>query len=84
MFIHIGGDVVVRSAEVITIIDHNMTVSKWMRKFLENKEERHQLISVSKEDTKSFVVTKDKIYCSPISSLTLKRRANFISSLESR
>ena len=84
MFIHIGGDVVVRSAEVITIIDHNMTVSKWMRKFLENKEERHQLISVSKEDTKSFVVTKDKIYCSPISFLTLKRRANFISSLESR
>jgi extracellular matrix regulatory protein B len=84
MFIHIGGDIVVRSAEVVAIIDHNMTASKWMRKFLENKEERHQLISVSKEDTKSFVITKDKIYCSPISSLTLKRRANFVSSLESR
>jgi extracellular matrix regulatory protein B len=84
MFIHLGGDAVVRSADVIAIIEHNMEVSKVTREFLDEKDRNQQLIRISKEETKSYVMTQDKVYCSPISSLTLKKRANFVSSLESR
>jgi hypothetical protein len=84
MFIHLGGDIVIRSSDVIAIIDNNMESSKWTRQFLDKKEKNNQLIRITKEETKSYVITKDKIYCSPISSLTLKRRANFVSSIESR
>lgn len=84
MFIHLGGDTVVRSSDVIAIIDTNMDDSKFTREFLDHKERQQQLIRISKEETKSYVVLPDRIYCSPISSLTLKKRANFVSSLESR
>lgn len=84
MFIHLGGETVVRSADVVAIIEHNMDVSKYTKEFLDRKEQDHLLIRISKEETKSYVVMQDKVYCSPISSLTLKRRANFVSSLESR
>ena len=84
MFIHLGGDTVVRSAEVIAIIQNGMESSKITKEFLESKEREQQLIHISKEETKSYVVMRDRIYCSPISSLTLKRRANFVSSLEGR
>ena len=84
MFIHLGGDTVVRSAEVIAIIQNSMESSKITKEFLEAKEREQHLIRISKEETKSYVVLRDRIYCSPISSLTLKRRANFVSSLESR
>ncbi len=84
MFIHLGGDTVVRSTDVIAIIDNNMESSKITKEFLENMDQLHQLIRISKEETKSYVILRDRIYCSPISSLTLKRRANFVSSLESR
>lgn len=84
MFIHLGGDTVVRSTDVIAIIDNSMESSKITREFLESKDQLNQLVRISKEDTKSYVILRDRIYCSPISSLTLKRRANFVSSLESR
>lgn len=84
MFIHLGGDTVVRSTDVVAIIDNGMESSKITREFLEGKDRDHQLVRISKEETKSYVVLQDRIYCSPISSLTLKRRANFVSSLESR
>ncbi|HJV47098.1 MAG TPA: extracellular matrix/biofilm biosynthesis regulator RemA family protein [Bacillota bacterium] len=84
MFIHLGGETVVRSADVVAIIEHHMDDSKSTREFLDRKEQNQQLIRISKEETKSYVVLQDKVYCSPISSLTLKKRANFVSSLESR
>ncbi|MBP1932343.1 extracellular matrix regulator RemB [Ammoniphilus resinae] len=84
MFIHIGGDTVVRASDVIAIIERNMESCRLTRQFLDEKDSNHLLLRISKEDTKSYVVTKEKVYCSPISSLTLKRRANFVSSIESR
>ncbi|MEW9672347.1 extracellular matrix regulator RemB [Ammoniphilus sp. 3BR4] len=84
MFIHLGGDTVVRSTDVIAIIDNHMESSKITKEFLDQKDGEQLLIRISKEETKSYVIMRDKVYCSPISSLTLKRRANFVSSLESR
>ncbi|RXT08903.1 extracellular matrix regulator RemB [Ammoniphilus sp. CFH 90114] len=84
MFIHLGGDTVVRSTDVIAIIDNHMESSKITKEFLDQRSGEQLLIRISKEETKSYVIMHDRVYCSPISSLTLKRRANFVSSLESR
>jgi extracellular matrix regulatory protein B len=81
MFIHLGGDTVVRSKDVIAILDYHMKQSsKITRQFLQEAEQTGRIILLGNEQSKSFVITKDKVYCSPISSLTLKRRANFLES----
>lgn len=83
MFIHIGGDTVVSTKEVITIIDHqSVKTSKMTRKFIQDERKNKVLVEDDMEETKSYVITKDAIYCSPISSLTLKRRAQFMNSLD--
>lgn len=81
MFIHIGGDTVVSTKEVISILDHQtVKSSKTNKEFLQDK--RKTVVDHSVEETKSYVITQDAIYCSPISSLTLKRRAQFVDSLD--
>ncbi|NGQ96548.1 DUF370 domain-containing protein [Brevibacillus sp. SYP-B805] len=83
MFIHIGGDTVVSTKEVISILDHQtVNSSKVTKKFIEDEKKVKRVVDSSAEETKSYVITKDAIYCSPISSLTLKRRAQFVNSLE--
>lgn len=83
MFIHIGGDTVVSTKEVISILDYQtVKSSKITKKFMEDEKKEKRVVDSSAEETKSYVITKDAIYCSPISSLTLKRRAQFVNSLE--
>ncbi|WP_134685359.1 extracellular matrix regulator RemB [Brevibacillus migulae] len=83
MFIHIGGDTVVSTKDVITILDHQtVNSSKISKKFMEDEKKEKRVVDRHAEETKSYVVTKDAIYLSPISSLTLKRRAQFVNSLE--
>lgn len=81
MFIHIGGDTVVSTKEVISILDHQTVKSSKINKaFLHEK--RKTVVDHNEEETKSYVITQEAIYCSPISSLTLKRRAQFVDSLD--
>ncbi|USG65809.1 DUF370 domain-containing protein [Brevibacillus ruminantium] len=81
MFIHIGGDTVVSTKDVISILDHQTIKSSKINKaFLHEK--RQMVVDHDQEETKSYVITKDAIFCSPISSLTLKRRAQFVDSLD--
>jgi len=81
MFIHIGGDTVVSTKEVISILDHQtVKSSKSNKAFLQEK--KIMIVDSGSEETKSYVITQDVVYCSPISSLTLKRRAQFVDSLE--
>lgn len=80
---HIGGDTVVSIKDVITIIDHqSVKTSKITKKFLEDERKKKRLVDTNQEETKSYVITQDVIYCSPISSLTLKRRAQYVNNLE--
>ncbi|TCS80828.1 uncharacterized protein DUF370 [Tepidibacillus fermentans] len=77
MFIHIGGDSVVRAKEVVAIIDvSNQEVTKKAKSFIQKMEQKHPIIRISETDVKSIVVTTNYIYYSPISSVTLKKRAN--------
>lgn len=80
MFIHIGGNVSVPKKEVIGIFDIDLIKKNNITKeFLDLSKSEAMISVVSKEQkTKSFVVTNTKVYYSPISSVTLKKRANNI------
>lgn len=83
MFLHIGGDFVVPIKNVIAIMDlESTTLSKDTRDFLSIAEEEGFIESISEDIPKSFIITeidkKSKIYLSPISSITLQKRAGFV------
>lgn len=83
MFVHIGGDTVILLKYIIGIFDlESTTVSGDTRDFLKVAEEEGFIESISNELPKSFIITeinkKSRIYLSPISSITLKKRAGFI------
>ncbi len=83
MFLHLGQDTVVNDKDIIGIFDiENTTISKASRKFLNSSERRKEVINVSYEMPKSFVVCSKgrediKVYISQISSSTLQKRSGF-------
>lgn len=83
MFIHIGDDNVIRSEEVIAIIDHNLISSSTINEqMLFNQRKNKKVLDLQQEEaSKSIVITKDYIYYSPLSVLTLKKRASMISTI---
>lgn len=73
----------VQSKEVIAIFDLKMKYSSDSTKeFLDVADEEGFVVIIDQNESKSFVVTTRKVYYSPISSLTLKKRAGFVSELE--
>jgi len=79
MYIHLGGEKVIRYSELIAIFDIAVDEhSKITKHFLSRIEENRQLERVSEEEPKSLVVTDHKVYYSPISAATLKKRAQFV------
>ncbi|OEF99632.1 hypothetical protein BHF71_08030 [Vulcanibacillus modesticaldus] len=77
MFIPIGGEVVVSTKDIVAIIDANEVNVKNNILFIEKVENDKQVEKITTDDIKSFVITNDKVYYSPISISTLKRRANY-------
>lgn len=80
MYLHLGRETVVKTSEIIGIFDiENTSVSKITREFL-NSFSPSQVVNVSEDLPKSFVVAHQKenvkIYISPISVSTLKKRGN--------
>ena len=86
MYIHLGEDTVVKLDEVIGIFDmDNTTISKPTRDFLNFSEKRKEVINVSYELPKSFIVCskgrkEKRVYISQISPATLYKRSGFINS----
>ena len=83
MFLHLGGDVVIPMKNVIAILDiETTTLSRDTREFLKIAEEEGFIKAISNDLPKTFIITetdkKSKIYLSPISSVTLQKRAVFI------
>ena len=82
MFLHLGGDTVIKEKDIIAIMDMDTSsVSKLTREYLKNAEKSNEVINVSFEDLpKSYVVCREngkrKVYISPISSVTLLKRVN--------
>ncbi len=83
MYIHLGQETVVREKDIIGIFDlDSSTVSKHTRKFLNLAEKRKEVINVSFELPKSFVLCSEeginKVYISQLSSATLQKRSEEI------
>ncbi|MGE5560533.1 MAG: extracellular matrix regulator RemB [Chloroflexota bacterium] len=78
MFVHLGADVVVRSKDIVCISDiRARDLSPITREFLEVAREEGFLRDIASGEPKAFAVTVSGVYLSPISSMTLRKRAEY-------
>lgn len=81
MFLHLGGDVLTDLKSVIVIINTENTLGNSNQEFLKIAAQEGFIKKIDQESTKSVIVTDKKVYLSPISSQTLKKRAGFVNEL---
>ena len=88
MYIHLGQETVVKTEDVIGIFDlDSTTISKHTRNFLNKAEKNGEVITITYELPKSFVLCKGKkerkrkIFLSQISSSTLVKRSGVLDNL---
>lgn len=75
MYLFLGGDVTVRSRNVIGIFDiEECSVSRTTADFLNACQKRSQIVNISEDMPKSFIVTSDKTYISNVSHNTIRKR----------
>ncbi len=76
MFLHLGGDVVVSKEDIIAILDVRTRQAPITKEFIEIARDEGFIKSIyDQEKEKSFIITTRDIYMSPISCVTLKKRA---------
>ncbi len=81
MFIHLGQNTVVKKKDIIGIFDlDTSTVSIHTRNFLKKATAKQEVINVSLELPKSFVITSkgkknQKVYISQLAASTLEKRS---------
>ncbi|GIP40652.1 DUF370 domain-containing protein [Paenibacillus sp. J31TS4] len=79
MFIHLGGEKIIRAEELIAIFDLSIEKnSKISKQFVTHAAKEKRIEVIGEEESKSLVVTLHKVYYSPISSSTLNKRANHL------
>ena len=83
MYLHLGNDVVVQTQHIVAMFDLDAcTVSKKTRDFLANAQKQGQVVNVSYELPKSFVVCckngETIVYISQLSTKTLNKRKTSI------
>lgn len=77
MFIHLGGEKIIRASELIAIFDISIeNHSKLSKQFIAHMGKEKKVEVIGEEESKSLVVTVGKLIYSPISPSTLKKRAN--------
>ena len=79
MYLHLGNDIAVRTDEVIGIFDFDhCSIDKRARLFLTKAQKNGEVIDVTYDLPKSFVVTADKnnrkVYITNVSPATLAKR----------
>lgn len=74
MYIHIGEEVLVKTKDIIAILDKDSVHSSdYIQEFLQQNENNTE--NLSKNSFKSIVITSGKVYLSPLASTTLKKRS---------
>jgi LEA14-like dessication related protein len=82
MFIHLGGDTLVSTKSIVMIINlENKNKSNIINEFLQTAQEENFIKKLEGDNLKSMIVTNKSVYLSPISSMTLKKRAEYIDNL---
>lgn len=83
MFLHLGEDIVLRTKEIVAIIDSNIVEeSEIIKEFIDVNDKKNNIVHISDGTVKSIVVTENKVYFSPLTAVTLKRRSQYIYELE--
>ena len=82
MYLHLGQNTVVRDREIIGIFDLDITSqSPRTRRYLNTAQRRGEVVAVTEELPKSFVVTgkrgRQRVFISQLSTATLLRRSDF-------
>ena len=81
MYLHLGSDVAVRTADIVTVCDlDNASASHITRSFLRSAQEADRVVNVAEDLPKSFVVCAPQtggftVYLSQLNSATLLKRA---------
>ncbi|QTH42928.1 DUF370 domain-containing protein [Cohnella sp. LGH] len=79
MYIHLGGEKIIRTSQLIAIFDISIEQSsKLSRQFVLHAQKNKEVETIGEEDPKSIVVTEHKVYYSPISTSTLKKRTRIL------
>ncbi len=76
MYVHIGGESCLPDTCVIGVFDLDTTTGEGSvtRDFLSRAEDEGRVETVSPEIPRSFVLTTDRVYLTPVSSVTIRRR----------
>ena len=80
MYLHLGGDIVVSTEDVLGIFDlDNASWSKHTRAFLRRVQQENRVINVTDDLPRSMVLCRirgeERVYISLLSSATLMKRA---------
>ena len=80
MFLHVGGEYSISDHSIVGIFDFDVTTQAGSDtiNFLQTAEKFEIVDNVSPDIPRSFVVTSDKVYLSPISAQTLRQRLESI------
>lgn len=74
LYIHLGDNFVVPSKDVVMILDRQSSMeSSIVEEFF--LKQKGKIVQLANGDAKSIIITLNKIYFSPLSSSTLKKRA---------
>jgi extracellular matrix regulatory protein B len=81
VYIHLGGEKIIRTSQLVAIFDISIEQSsKLSKQFVVHAQKNKEVETIGEEDPKSIVVTEQKVYYSPISTSTLKKRAHILDS----
>ena len=80
MYIHLGNDVVVRESSIVGVFDiENTSISKYTREYLAAAQKNNNVIYVTDDLPKSFVVCRDgdktTVYVCQVAPATMLKRA---------
>lgn len=76
MYLHLGGDRLVRLDDVVAILEAGASAA---RACAARAQARGAFEASAKGQVHAYVVTRDRVYASPISTATLLRRARLAS-----
>ena len=76
MFLHIGADTVVRMKDIIAVFDIKAGRTPIGESFIKNIAQ-DSIVDIAEGCPKSFIITDKKVYLSAISSVTIKKRAEY-------
>lgn len=80
MFLHIGNDEVIKSQSIIIIVNYQLAKETDQLASINRGKEIVELVN-NEEQIKSIIITNEKVYYSPLSSTTLKKRDSLYMSI---